>query len=124
MKKIFVLIGLLLCALTLTSCGSVEDKTYNYEGFKFEYAEGLTKWEETAADLSISLAKGVWEGYTITFNADGTTSNGGQWVQDGKEVKVIGVGSDPIIFTQDGSKLIYTVNSEDYSYTVTLVEAE
>ena len=124
MKKILLFIGALLLSLTLISCDSVEDKTFSYKSFDFEYAEGLTTFEKLAVDAAITIVKATWENTTVTFNADGTTSLGGHWVQDGSEVQVFNVWGEHTVFEQNGDELIYTVAAENYSYTVILAIVE
>ena len=124
MKKFLLFIGALLLSLTLISCDSVEEKTYNYKSFDFEYAEGLTTFEKLAVDAAITIVKATWENTTVTFNADGTTSLGGHWVQDGSEVQVFNVWGEHTVFEQDGKQLTYKVTTDNYSYTVILTVVE
>ena len=124
MKKFLLFIGALLLSLTLIGCDSVEDKTYSYDSFDFEYAEGLTTFEKLAVDAAITIVKATWENTTVTFNADGTTSLGGHWVQDGSEVQVFNVWGEHTVFEQDGKQLTYKVTTDNYSYTVILTVVE
>ena len=124
MKKFLLFIGALLLSLTLISCDSVEDKTFTYKAFAFEYAEGLTTFEKLAVDAVITVSKASWEKTTITFNADGTTSLGGHWVQDGSEVQVFNVWGERAVLEQNGNELTYIVTTDTYTYTVILAIVE
>lgn len=116
MKRIIAVFVLLLTIVGLASCATdVKGKTYVYDSFEYEVAEGLTPLEQAGADIAISAVKAIHEGKELTFKEDGTCTYG-KWSQDGKEVTI-----GDSVYKATGRKLVLEVTTEDYTYKVTYV---
>ena len=113
MKKIGLLVLLFALTLVLSACATnVSGKTFVYDSFEYEKAEGLTPGEDVIADIAISAAKAIYENVEVTFNEDGTCVLG-SWTQEGTKLTI---GKEE--YKVSGSKIVLEVVEEDYSYTV------
>lgn len=116
MKKFTALLLVLFMALALVGCASsVAGKTYVYDSFEYEKAEGLTAVEDALVEVGVTAAKAIYENVEVTFNEDGTSVLG-SWTQDGSKLTIGGKE-----YTVKGSKIVIEVQEEKFSYTATFV---
>lgn len=116
MKKFTALLLVFLLTLVLAGCASsVAGKTYTYDSFEYEKAEGLTAVEDALVEVGVTAAKALYENVEVTFNEDGTSTLG-SWTQDGSKLTIGGKE-----YTVKGSKIVIEVQEEKFSYTATFV---
>lgn len=117
MKKIFALLMLLVSVLSLASCSKdLTGKTYVYESFEYKIEEGLSLTDKLTAEAAVSAVQITSKALVVYFE-DEDSSTWGAYTQEGS--KVIFATSE---YKIKGKKLVRTVKTSDYSYTITLVE--
>ena len=129
MKKflsiILAVVMLCACLLTMTSCGKVEGKIFEFSDVKMKWAKDATSeqkqaWvdfisvftadkvtEDNVLEKYEAYLKQMMEGHSYAFEDDGNLKGSlGTWEKDGKNITINVFGADAVTFKLSFGRLV------------------